>query len=101
MEKKSIQVGDLLHGSWGYNMTFNEFFRVIERRGKSTIVAQKLSNEKISGGGSSGKEIPGAPTGEVITFRESAKRPGSVKYSDHCRMYPSNEGREYYYNTMD
>ena len=101
MTTQKIKVGDLLHGSWGYNMTLNEFFRVIERRGKSTIVAQKLSNEKITGGGYSGREIPGAPTGEVITFRETAKHPGSVKYSDHCRLYPSNEGREYHYNTMD
>ena len=43
-----IKIGDIFHGSYGYNMTINEFFQVININ-KSMVTLQPISQKWIDG----------------------------------------------------
>jgi queuine/archaeosine tRNA-ribosyltransferase len=61
MRRPDIEVGALLHGSWGYDQTNAEFFQVVARLGTTTLVIQKIEGllvEPLRGGGMSGKVTP-------------------------------------------
>lgn len=45
-EIQKIKKGDILHNSWGYDMTINDFCRVEENTGK-TIKCQKLAKKRV------------------------------------------------------
>ena len=41
-----IKKGDILHHHWGYNMTINDYCRVLENTGK-TIKCQKIGKKRV------------------------------------------------------
>lgn len=47
--KTSLKVGDVMHGSWGYDMTINEFYQIVEIRNK-TVFLRKLGMERKASG---------------------------------------------------
>lgn len=44
---EAIQVGTILHYSWGYDQTNAEFFQVIERK-KATVIVRAIGSESVS-----------------------------------------------------
>ncbi len=49
--------GKILHTSWGYDMTHNDYAVVLDQTDK-TILCQMLGNKKIDGAGYEGQEVP-------------------------------------------
>lgn len=47
--KTSLKVGDIMHGSWGYDMTINEFYQIVEIKNK-TIILRKIGMERKASG---------------------------------------------------
>lgn len=47
--KTSLKVGDVLHGSWGYDMTINEFYQITEIRNRTVILREIGMERKASG----------------------------------------------------
>ena len=47
--KTSLKPGDIMHGSWGYDMTINEFYQVIEVKNK-TITLREIGMERKAAG---------------------------------------------------
>lgn len=93
-------VGKILHCSWGYDMTFNEYARVIAQTAKSVKVVRlsTMTNGGENGYQGTGKAVPGPETGKTFTAinRGSAESPyfafegrhwslwnGSADYENH------------------
>lgn len=50
--------GTILYASWGYEQTNYDFYQVVERRGKSTLVLRQLKVNKESEGWCREKVMP-------------------------------------------
>ena len=57
-EKKEnpVKVGDVFHSSWGYDMTINDFYKVIDVLGSKKIKLKQLKNKVLSGNHFAGEE---------------------------------------------
>jgi len=64
--KHSLKVNDILHSSWGYDQTNNDFWQVVEVRGKSVMVRPigKMTIEETGFMSAKVQPIPGEFTGE-------------------------------------
>ena len=47
--KTSLKVGDIMHGSWGYDMTINEFYQITEIKNKTVTLREIGMQRKASG----------------------------------------------------
>lgn len=47
--KTSLKVGDIMHGSWGYDMTINEFYQITEIKNK-TITLREVGRQRKAAG---------------------------------------------------
>ena len=48
--KTSLKVGDIMHGSWGYDMTINEFYQITEIKNKTVILREiAVKKEAVAG----------------------------------------------------
>ena len=45
----TLQVGQIVHSSWGYDQTQNDFYKIIELKGKTRVVLQQLQIRKVDG----------------------------------------------------
>ena len=104
---KSVKVGEIYNCSWGYSMTFNDFYQVIEVKNK-TVEVVKLGSEILTGEGYSGTERPipitEVPIGaEILKARIIAKGCISVKdsRSRSDKAYLTSPEKTHYYNRMD
>ena len=52
-ERYNVKVGDIFHGTWGYDMTIPEFYQVTKVT-KASVKLRRLSTEVVSGGGYAG-----------------------------------------------
>lgn len=50
--------GTILHASWGYEQTNHDFYQVVERRGKATLILRQLRVAKESEGWARDKVTP-------------------------------------------
>lgn len=92
IEKKSkqskghadIQIGDIFVSQWGYSMTLVDFYQVIDKVGKSTLVLREIQQERISDGYLSGRCTP---IKDSFVGREIKKRYNNecVKINDSSR----------------
>lgn len=102
MSNKNIKVGQIFHSSWGYNMTLNSFYQVVELKGSSSVVLREIGKDAIeNNGGWSGKEVPLKNSfvgSERLTKRIKNDR---IKINDYASAYPHVEGESYYFNRMD
>jgi hypothetical protein len=57
-ESASIQVGDVLCSSWGYEQTNIDFYQVIERIGKATVVIREIAEDRTYDHSMSGTCMP-------------------------------------------
>jgi hypothetical protein len=121
-EIMALKEGDILHASWGYDMTMNEFAVIVKKTPKS-FVCRMIGTKTVSGsafnpGGSQVVPDPEAilnhkPFRVRIYQRNKfdgngyAWMTGSYPYcegKDNMRRecwYPHDEGRSYYENHVD
>lgn len=50
MQLDECKVGSILYTSWGYDQTNIDFYQVVERRGKTTIVLRQLKRRSENEG---------------------------------------------------
>jgi len=65
-EQKPVAVGDIFKNSWGYDMTINDYVRVLEvsptgKTIKVVMLGKKVTNDDGLG---SGRSVPTEPQGE-------------------------------------
>ena len=102
---QALHVGQVLQGSWGYDMTINEFY-VIQRLTASSVwlreVAAVVSNDNGMGNGTAIPDPALEPVGPVI--RRKVKAGGNygpyVTLNSCCTLSPWS-GRPVYHNTYD
>lgn len=118
--KYGVKVGDLFNMSFGYNMTIQSFFQVVELVGTSSVKVIEVKPEKLNytGGGYYGNFQIAKPNGilpsnersQFIHDREKGdlKRVSigyadtpTIKIKDYIGYLVTDYNREYYYNTMD
>ena len=108
MEKtfEEIVVGDIFASSWGYSMTLNDFYQVVGKSGKSTLLLKKIAGRNIpcGGDGFSGHEEPVKdsfthPSAPVIKKRYLKNQ--YIKFASYKRATLHTEGHTYYFNTLD
>lgn len=85
-ESHTLQVGDVLRSSYGYNMTLINYYQVIELVSKSSVIVRELKQQK-SGEGWSGKCAPviNEFIDEPVKMRVCAGN--SIKFSSCQRAY--------------
>jgi len=70
-QKRTLEVGDILYTSWGYEQTNVDFYQVTGLVGKASATLRKVGADMEPTEGMSGKKcaIPGKFTGEPFTVR--------------------------------
>lgn len=97
----SIKVGDLFKRSWGYDMTFNDFYQVTNIKGKKIYVRPVASEITEWYRGYSGEEKPvkdsfiGEEQGYILSPY------GWIKVCDYDHAYKAEWDRSYYFNRED
>ena len=92
---KQIEIGTLLHYSWGYDQTQCEYFQVVDKKGQ-TVAIREIQAKAVEGSGQGMacrmKPVRDAFVSEVIT-----KRIGSYGLSmDHGTATPCTEDESHY-----
>jgi hypothetical protein len=97
--RDSIQVGTILHGSWGWEQTNCEYFEVVERRGAFAIVREIAQRSKPGSEGFMCDQrypVPGKFIGEPIkklitayglAFEHFTASPCDPAESHYCSWY--------------
>jgi len=102
---QALHVGQILQGSFGYDMTINQFF-VIQRLTDNSVwireVAAIVSNDNGNGNGTAVADPALEPVGPLL--RRKIKQSGIygpyVNHGNCCSLSPWN-GRPVYHNTYD
>lgn len=108
-----VHVGDVFHCSWGYDMTFNDFYEVVEvsKTGK-TVITRQIAMRTISGdacapGGEevrpmlTGDRFIGEPERHVVQGGGKSIYIRINSFSAAFLMEPEDYTREYYENHLD
>jgi hypothetical protein len=45
----SLEIGDILHGSWGYDQTQCDYFQVVGKKGKRGVYVRKIAAKTVEG----------------------------------------------------
>jgi hypothetical protein len=94
-------VGRILHHSWGYSMTGNDFY-IIERQTPATVVAREIGSKRD--GGFSGYEVPDVTKkGEQrVRFSIRGNAPNGELYFIAGRRYARlHDGSPVRFNELD
>jgi hypothetical protein len=112
-EIETIRPGDILKNSWGYDMTINDYCKVLENTGKTlkcVMIAKTVSNDDGLG---HGRSVPDPDTEISTPFRlRITKRKNSpgfwysgtypyCKADKHYGTFFKCDGIPDYYNTWD
>jgi hypothetical protein len=84
------KVGDVLHGSWGWEQTNCEFAQVVKILGKRKLVIQGISSKRVGDGYSHGMAENLVPLPGVFVGAELARVVdlyGGVNWNAHCSMH--------------
>lgn len=106
--KTSLKVGDIMHGSWGYDMTINEFYQITEIKNK-TVTLREIGVERKASGYYYEDVKPeancfvGEPIKRILQVRFYDGKPYEyIKLSDVCNLTKcENTDRYYYENHYD
>lgn len=99
----------ILHTSWGYDMTSNDYCKILEENGK-TAKCQMIGGKYLNGGGYNGEEVPDETKTFGEPFRVRVKGNGYYKgsypfcvsgNSKRMGFWSEWKGTPNYYNTMD
>lgn len=97
-------VGKIIHTSWGYDMTINEFM-VIRRQMNKTVEAEEIGTKIINhdGYGQAGHEVPDTTkrTGRMVRFLVKRNWNNEISFVGDGRWYGLHDGKEVYFNTLD
>lgn len=102
MEKQELKVGDLFHRSWGYDMTFNDFWQVVKVKSPCTIVVRPIGSEVVEWyDGWSGRERP--VKDKFIGWEETYRvgKSGWIKVNDYDHAWKSKWEQDWYFNRLD
>ena len=118
--KYGVKVGDLFSMTWGYSMTIQSFFQVVEVVGTASARVREVCPEKIdyTGGGYQGtfkiakpKDLlPDDKSNVFIKDQEQGdlkrislgyNNQPCIKFKKHHATLVTNYDREYWYNNMD
>ena len=82
-----IKPGMILESTWGYSMTIVDFYKVVGKRGKTTVDLVRLFNEVTEGSGLQGHAIPVLDTSKANNGHYSARitKDGYLKLSGGIR----------------
>lgn len=101
--KTSLKVGDIMHGSWGYDMTINEFYQVIEVKNK-TITLCEIGMERKAAGYYYEDVRPeancfiGEPIKRILQVRFYDGKPYEyIKLNEVCNLTKCEDTNRYYY----
>lgn len=102
--KTSLKVGDIMHGSWGYDMTFNEFYQITEIKNKTVILREVAMDRKAVGFYEDvrpqANSFVGEPIKRILQVRYLGKdrKPYEyIKLSDVCNLTLCEDINRYYY----
>jgi hypothetical protein len=94
-------VGRILHYSYGYDMTLNDFY-VIERQTPTTVIAREIGSQRD--GGFSGYEVPDATKKREkrVRFYVRGSAPnGELYFIAGPRYARLHDGGRVYFNELD
>jgi hypothetical protein len=101
--KTSLKVGDIMHGSWGYDMTINEFYQIIEIKNR-TVILRKVGMERKAAGYYYEDVRPnancfiGEPIKRILQVSFYDGKPYEyIKLSDVCNLTLCEDTNRYYY----
>jgi len=101
--RTSLKVGDIMHGSWGYDMTINEFYQVVEIKNK-TITLREVGVERKAAGYYYEDVRPeancfiGEPIKRILQVRFYDGKPYEyIKLSEVCNLTKCEDTEKYYY----
>lgn len=100
--KTSLKVGDIMHGSWGYDMTFNEFYQITEIKNKTVILRELAMQRKPAGQYEDVKPKTDCFIGEPIkrilqVYFYNGKPHEYIKLSEVCNLTLCEDTDRYYY----
>ena len=100
--KTSLKVGDIMHGSWGYDMTINEFYQITEIKNK-TVTLREIGVERKASGYYYEDVKPeancfvGEPIKRILQVRFYDGKPYEyIKLSDVCNLTKCENTDRYY-----
>ena len=96
-----VKVGDVFKLSFGYDMTINEFFQVVNVKGKKVTVREIAKKTTYWDDGFSGRQQPDLNNfiGEEKSYIISPC--GWLKVTDFRHAYKCNANEDYYFNYLD
>lgn len=101
--KTSLKVGDIMHGSWGYDMTINEFYQIVEIKNR-TVILREIGMERKAAGYDyedvrpSANSFIGEPIKRILQVYFYNDKPNEyIKLNDVCNLYLCEDTNRYYY----
>ena len=82
--ERSLQVGDILYASWGYEQTNIDFYQIIALKGKSSVVLCKIAQINVEATGPMSEKVIAEKdsfVGEPFTKRDLG---GTVKIESYA-----------------
>lgn len=107
---KDVKIGDIFGSSWGYSMTLVDFYQVIDKIGKSTLVLQSIQQSRTEEGFMSGRTspVPNAFIGEPFRKRYNPRyKSVKIHESSSARLIEKviiagvEQVPSFYYNNAD
>lgn len=87
----TLQVGDILKASWGYDQTNIDFYQVVELRGKSNVVIREIGQEHGSATGpDSWITMPRRDSFHGEPMVKRVQQGNSVRIASYANAYPWN-----------
>ena len=110
-DAQPVKPGEILYNSWGYDMTINDFCKVLENTGKTLKCVMLEKSIKNDDGLGNGRAIPTKETNKIFRLRITQKKDshgfwycGSYPYcndSKHRGTFFRYDGKSNYENTWD
>ena len=101
--KTSLKVGDIMHGSWGYDMTINEFYQITEIKNRTVILRELGMLRKAAGFGYEDVKpeancFVGEPIKRILQVSFYNGKPYEyIKLSEVCNLTLCEDTNRYYY----
>jgi hypothetical protein len=100
--KTSLKVGDIMHGSWGYDMTINEFYQITEIKNKTITLREVGMQRKAAGMYEDVRPevncFIGEPIKRILQVSFYDGKPYEyIKLSEVCNLTKCEDTEKYYY----
>jgi hypothetical protein len=101
--KTSLKVGDIMHGSFGYDMTINEFYQIVEIKNRTVILRELGMERKAANYGYEDVKpalncFVGEPIKRILQVNfYNGKAHEYIKLNQVCNLYKCEDTNKYYY----